>query len=74
MKRSRVTTRGQATIPKSIREAAGLYAGDVLSFETDGDRVVVRKVARGIDDRLQDISGTMSEWGSAEDEEAWREL
>lgn len=74
MKRSRVTISGQATIPKSIREAAGLYAGDVLSFETDGDRVVVRKVARGIDDRLQDISGTMSEWGSAEDEEAWREL
>ena len=74
MKLSRVTMRGQATIPKSIREAAGLYAGDVLSFETDGDRVVVRKVARGIADRLQDISGTMSEWGSAEDEEAWREL
>ena len=74
MKRSRVTTRGQATIPKSIREAAGLYAGDMLSFETDGDRAVVRKVAGGIDDHLPDVSGTMSEWGSAEDEEAWREL
>lgn len=74
MKRSRVTIRGRATIPKSIREAAGLYAGDVLSFETDGDRVVVRKVARGIDDHLPDVPGTMNEWASAEDEEAWREL
>jgi len=74
MKFSRVTTRGQATIPKSIREAAGLYAGDVLAFETDGDRVVVRKVPRGSDDHLRDLSDAMSEWASSEDEEAWRDL
>lgn len=70
MKHSRVTTRGQATIPKRIREAAGLYAGDMLSFETDGDRVVVRKIAREAGGHLQDISDSMSEWVSAEDEEA----
>ena len=74
MKFSKVTSRGQATIPKSIREAAGLYAGDVLVFETDGERVVARKVARGRDDHLQGLSEIMSEWASAEDEEAWRDL
>ena len=47
MKISRVTASGQTTIPKSIREAAGLYVGDALAFETDGDHVVVRKVAGG---------------------------
>ena len=74
MKSSRVTARGQATIPKSIREAAGLYAGDVLVFETDGNQVVVRKAARGRGDHLQGLSEGLSEWASAEDEEAWRDL
>ena len=74
MKFSKVTARGQTMIPKSIREAAGLYTGDTLAFETDGDRVVVRKVSREQDDESRDISETMSEWASAQDEEAWRDL
>ena len=74
MKFSKITARGQTTIPKSIREAAGLYAGDVLAFETEGDHVVVRKVAEGRDDHLQELSEALSEWASAEDEEAWRDL
>ena len=74
MKSSKITSRGQTTIPKSIREAAGLYAGDVLTFETDGDRVVVRKAGQEHDDHLQALSETLSEWTSAEDEEAWRDL
>ena len=74
MKRSRVTATGQTTIPKTIREAAGLYAGDVLAFETAGDYMVVRKVPGGRDDRLHGLSGPMSEWASPEDEEAWRDL
>ena len=74
MKFSKVTASGQTMIPKSIREAAGLYAGDTLAFETDGNRVVVRKVSRERDDESWDISETMSEWASAQDEEAWRDL
>lgn len=74
MKFSKVTAYGQTTIPQSIREAAGLYTGDVLEFETDGDRVVVRKVPRDRDDHVRVLSETMGEWASAEDEEAWRDL
>ena len=69
-----MSARGQTTIPKSIREAAGLYVGDTLGFETDGEQVVVRKVPPGRDDTAQDLSETMGEWASAEDEEAWRDL
>ena len=74
MKFSRVAENGQTTIPKSIREAAGLYVGDVLAFETEGEHVVVHKVAGGPDDHLHRPSGLMSEWTSQEDEEAWRDL
>ena len=74
MKFSRVTASGRTMIPKSIREAAGLYAGDTLAFETDGDCVVVRKMSRERFDESREISETMSEWASAQDEEAWRDL
>ena len=74
MKFSRVTASGRTTIPKSIREAAGLYAGDVLAFEAEGDHVVVRRVAGGANDYLQGLRGAMGEWTSPEDEEAWRDL
>ena len=74
MKVGRISARGQTVIPKSIREAAGLYVGDTLAFETDGDQVVVRKVPEERDDRARGLSETMSEWLSPEDEEAWRDL
>ena len=74
MKSSRVSSRGQTTIPRSIREAAGIYVGDTLAFETHGEQVVIRKVLQGADDHAPDVYGTMSEWASAEDEEAWRDL
>ena len=72
---SKITARGQATLPKRVREAAGLYAGDLIAFEVEGDRVTLRKVpTRGDDAYLRGLSQTLGEWESEEDEEAWREL
>jgi antitoxin PrlF len=44
-----VTTKGQVTIPKSIRQALKIAAGDRLDFilESEG-RVVVRPATRGL--------------------------
>ena len=74
MKVAKLSAGGQTAIPKSIREAAGIYAGDTLAFETDGERVVVRRVVRGREDTARDVFETMSEWMSAADEAAWRDL
>ena len=74
MELSKITARGQTTIPKTIRDAAGLREGDVLAFEVEGDHLVVRKLAPGQDDYLRGLSTTMNEWTSAEDEAAWRDL
>jgi len=39
-----VTTKGQVTLPKDIREGLHIRAGDKLVFDLEGgDRVVVRK-------------------------------
>ena len=74
MEFAKITSRGQTTIPKRIREAADLDEGDVLAFEVEGDRLVVHKVTPGQDDYLRGLSKVLSEWASPEDEEAWRDL
>ena len=71
---AKITSRGQTTIPKKIREAADLRAGDLIAFEVVADHVVVRKVVPGADDYLKGLSEVLSEWVSPEDEEAWRDL
>ncbi len=74
MQLSKITTRGQTTIPKSIREAADLHAGDVIAFEIEDDHLVVQKVTPGQDNYLTGLSKVPNEWSSPEDEEAWRDL
>lgn len=39
----RVTSKGQVTIPKAIRDQAGIGAGSEVEFSVDGDRVIVER-------------------------------
>lgn len=71
---SRITARGQTTIPKRIREQANLSEGDLLSFKVEGDHLVVHKITADRDGYLSGLSETLNEWTSPEDEDAWREL
>lgn len=61
MEFARLRARGQTTIPKKIRDAANLGTGDVLAFEIEGERLVLRKVTHGQDDYLQALPGS---WGN----------
>jgi len=49
---AKISTRGRTTIPKTIREAAGLREGDVTAFEIDGGRLVLHTVVPGGDEFL----------------------
>jgi AbrB family looped-hinge helix DNA binding protein len=43
-----VTSKGQVTIPKEVRDRLGIEAGSAVVFElTDAGEVVLRPVARG---------------------------
>lgn len=44
---SRVGEKGQAVIPKAIRDAVGIVPGDTLLFRVEKGRVVVEKAGRG---------------------------
>ena len=70
--KSRVTERGQVTIPKSLRERLGIQPGQVVEFsEVDGSIVLRRtttehpvdqifgilQTVRGTDDLMEELRG-----------------
>lgn len=74
MKISKITSKGQVTIPNALRKATGLKTGDKLVFRLDGDRIVVSKLKTTKDFYLDSVSSNLEEWLSDEDEEAWSNL
>jgi antitoxin PrlF len=43
---AKITSKGQITVPKEIRDRLGVGPGDTLEFEFDGDRLEVRPKRR----------------------------
>jgi antitoxin PrlF len=41
---ARITSKGQVTIPRSVRQMLGVKAGDTIVFENDGLEMKVRRV------------------------------
>ena len=41
---AKVTSKGQITVPKAVRNALGLRPGDKVVFEQDGEQICVRPV------------------------------
>ena len=75
MELARVTAKGQATIPKRIRDAAHIREGDMLSFDLDSNnRIIIKRIDTGESVELLALQETLSEWSSPEDDEAWRDL
>ena len=48
--RSRITTKGQTTVPVAVRQALGVTGGDEIAFVVDDTGVTVRRVDAGDDD------------------------
>ncbi|KAB7648854.1 AbrB/MazE/SpoVT family DNA-binding domain-containing protein [Polymorphobacter fuscus] len=71
---SRLTGKYQATVPAGVRRTLGVGAGDRLAWEVDGDVVILRRAPSVDDGFAAALSDTMSEWSTAEDEAAWRDL
>lgn len=71
---SRLTSKFQATIPAPVRAALGLKQGDVIAFEVDNGLVRLTR-AHPCDIAFANaLEGTLSEWDSAADDEAYRGL
>ena len=51
---TKVTSKGQVTIPKAVREQYDIEAGDYLLFDPEGDELIVRKGQMITDDSLEE--------------------
>lgn len=52
---AKISSRGQITIPKPVREAMGVEEGDWVIFRIEGDRAVVARTRQ-----LLDLAGAVS--------------
>jgi AbrB family looped-hinge helix DNA binding protein len=71
---SKLTRKCQATIPLPVRKALGLKAGDAIAFDVEDGEVRLRKAGAVDLAFARAVEGTLEEWNSAEDEDAYREL
>jgi antitoxin PrlF len=73
--RSKLTTKGQATVPLAIRKRLNLKPGDTVIFEESEKGEVRIRRAEPLDlEFLSSLEKTLSEWNSENDEKAYRDL
>lgn len=74
-KLAKISSKGQVTIPADVRKKMHLETGDTVAWESSDDgRIWVRRIEPLDLDYLSAVSGTLSEWNSSEDDEAYRDL
>lgn len=71
---SRVSTKGQVTLPKKVREAIGVRPGDAVTYDVAPGVVTLRRL-EPIDLAFHAaVERTLEEWSSKEDDEAYGDL
>ncbi|MGH7915603.1 MAG: AbrB/MazE/SpoVT family DNA-binding domain-containing protein [Candidatus Binataceae bacterium] len=75
MATSQLTSKGQATIPASVRIKLGLKPGDAVIFEeSEAGTVYIRKAEPVDREFISALEGTLSEWNSENDDKAYGDL
>jgi antitoxin PrlF len=67
---SKLTSKGQTTIPQPVRAALRLNAGDEIAYTIDGDHVLLTKAEPAGDDPF----AAFEEWASENDRRAYADL
>ena len=71
---SKISKKGQVTIPKIVRESLRANPGDWIEYEVRDNIIQLRRVEPFDRAFHAALSDTLTEWASAEDEEAFRDL
>ena len=72
---AKLSSKGQVTVPAEIRRSLHLKTGDTLAWDIQNNgEISVRRIEPIDIDYLSALIGTLSEWNSAEDDEAYCDL
>ena len=72
---AKITSKGQTTIPQEVRNALHVEPGDMIAWEVRPDGTATVRRVQPLDvDYLHALEGTLSEWSTPADEEAYRDL
>jgi len=72
---AKITAKGQTTIPQDVRTALKVSPGDLIAWEVGADGTATVRRVQSIDlEYLRAVEGTLTEWASSADEDAYREL
>lgn len=72
---SRLTSKGQATVPAFVRKKLNLKPGDTVVFEEGEVGTISLRKAEPLDlEFLSALENTLSEWNSENDDRAYRDL
>jgi antitoxin PrlF len=71
MIKSKLTAKAQTTIPRAVREALHLKAGDEVVYVIQDEGVVLRKASSSA---TEDPFRTFNEWDSRADRDAYADL
>jgi antitoxin PrlF len=61
MIQSRITSKAQTTIPRAVRAALGVKEGDLLDYEIEDGKVILRR-AKPSADPFENPFATFTEW------------
>lgn len=66
---SKLTSKGQITVPKAVREALGFEEGDAVVFEVGEESVTLRKMPTIDPEWLRAVQSTLTEWADDLDDD-----
>jgi antitoxin PrlF len=71
---SRLSSKGQLTVPVEIRKAMGVRPGDLIGYEVRDGVVTLRRIEPFDRAFHAALAGTLGEWTTPEDDGAFRDL
>ena len=71
---SKISSKGQVTIPKQVRDKIGAKPGDSIAYVIKAGTVTIRRLDPFDAQFHSALSQTLDEWNTPEDEEAFRDL
>ncbi len=66
---SKVSVKGQTTLPKEVREILHIKNGDLLQYEIDGNVIKISKLDLESTLWHKSLTSTMDEWKGSDDDD-----